>query len=87
MLLRHFTIFDRKREVIAKLSDRTKAEPGLPGGIQRCARCIDGGGFQPWTEPLPMLVDTVTRLEGGGWKRLGCRADLHTVSKCRTRGE
>ena len=51
-------------------------------GLQRCAVCdMDGCGFE-----LPQCLWTHD-LQVGGSKRLSCRANLCTVSRCCTRGE
>ena len=41
------------------------------------------------TEPPPMLADMSagTWIKKAGLERLGCYADLYTVSRCHTRGE
>ena len=44
----------------------------------------DGCVMKPWPEPPPMVVDMSASAAS---KRLGCHADLYTVSRCHTRGE
>ena len=55
-----------------------EVEPEWPSGIQRHACCMQHGQSWVWAPNHQCLH---------GSKRLGCHADLYTVSRCHTRGE
>ena len=56
-----------------------------PSGIQRHACCMRHRQLWVWAPNLHQYLQT--HLQVCGSKRLGCHADLHTVSRCHTRGE
>ena len=52
--------------------------------VQHCAHCTDGREFETQSKPPQCLW---THRQVCGSKRHCCHADLHTVSRCHTRGE
>ena len=71
--------------VRSKWSSLHLAEPEWPSGLQRHACCVWHGWS--WVQAPNLHQCLQTCLEVHGSKRLGCHADLYTVSRCCTRDE
>ena len=64
---------------------KSVAELEWPSGIQCHACYVQQGWSWVWAPNLCQCL--LTCLQVCGSKRLGCHADLYTVSRCHTRGE